>query len=60
YRSIMEEKFDDNGITRRSNDRINNFNSSEPMLKDVESASLISPFVFFTAFTVAVSGFMFG
>ncbi|CAG8570120.1 28863_t:CDS:10 [Racocetra persica] len=56
----MEEKFDGDGITKRSNDRINNFNSSEQMLKDVESASSISPFVFFTAFTVAVGGFMFG
>ncbi|CAG8625534.1 21794_t:CDS:10 [Cetraspora pellucida] len=56
----MEEKFDGNGIKRRSNDGLNKFHSSDQMLKDVESASVISPFVFFTAFTVAICGFMFG
>ncbi|CAG8450701.1 15539_t:CDS:10 [Dentiscutata erythropus] len=55
---MEEDKLDE--FTNRSKDGPNRYDSNDVKLRDFESDSGIAPFVFFTAFTVAVCGFMFG
>ncbi|CAG8776561.1 10618_t:CDS:2, partial [Gigaspora margarita] len=57
---MEDDKFDENEFTKRSKDIPTRYDSSDLKLKDFESDSGIASFVFFTAFTVAICGFMFG
>ncbi|CAG8485833.1 6501_t:CDS:10 [Scutellospora calospora] len=58
---MEEEKTNDNNVfTRRSKDGSSRNNPDDLILEDIESITNVSPFVLFTAFIVAICGFMFG